>query len=147
MAKKGKNAIKALSGSAALLSFGNGRKHVDVVVTNAGGEETIFKLRSLSNKEIVECRTFAHGIKPDSPFAGLGEFMIYLTKMLLNEDKTQMFDSFEEGLVIFQAVDAMIFSALIPTITDLISGEGRVLKPGESLEDLLEEKIEEAAKN
>lgn len=147
MAKKGKNAIKALSGVSALGVFGSKRKEIVHVVKNAADEEAALKLRSLSIKETNECDLFVGRIKPDSAFAGCGEFMCYLTKMLLNADGSQMWESIEEGLIHLQGADQSILSQLLPVVRDFAFVSGRALKEDETPAEALERAVEEEVKN
>ena len=143
MAKK-----RAYLGKNNLLDFSKKRIVLEVILKH--GEESFdLKLRALTARENNELETFAskivHG--DGKKHDGVGVFQCLLTRMMLNADESQMFDSVEEGLDFLLTQDQNIVSQLIPHVRFLTFGETALLKKDETPEEAKERKVEEVAKN
>lgn len=113
------------------------------------GDETlgVAKLRSLTAKEYIDADAYAYTLKKGHPLEKVGAFYFMLAIMLVNEDGSQMFASYEEGCAYLLELNEGILSQLLPQVRALNVVEPQLVNNKEESVAKLEAKVEQVAKN
>lgn len=107
----------------------------------------VARLRSLTGKEYIDADAYVYTLKKDHPLVKVGSFYFMLAIMLVNEDGSQMFASYEEGCAYLLELNEGILSQLLPQVRALNVVEPQLVNNKEESAAKLEAKVEQVAKN